>query len=467
MPLRDKRKQTKQTGAKKPKLVGVKEPCRPKKRNREKNPPRSLSSLGILLLLLLLIPLLGSSHLAGLHALDHDLDAALARVGGDLEGVDGVLEPEAMGDEGGEVEDAAAQQADGARPGVGVAVLELQVDLARAEAHEGQADLGLANADDEDLAAELGGVDGAGDGRLLAGALHGDGGLDAVGEPHDLGGEGLGGVVAGHLEGARAGAELLGEGEAAGVDVGDDDGLGAGGLDAGEGDEADGPGAADEDAVAEGDVGALHAGERDAERLEQRAVLEAHVADLVAPDGRMVDIAAQQAGDGRRGAELHLLAAVVLAEQAGLALVADDVGLDGDTVADLVRPDRGVLGDDDAGGLVAKDVLALDDHGADAAGMPEFGALLDVLAVWQRVGDPQIVVGVGVDADVGLGGEGLGCGGANGPHDARSGGDLCDRCKVNRGEDEGEDNEDSKEGGSSSRKRLGGGARGARGVRGK
>lgn len=72
-----------------------------------------------------------------------------------------------MGDEVLHVDDAALDETDGARPGVGVAVLELQVDLLRAEAHEGELHVGFADADDEDFAAEFDRVDlvGKGEGK--------------------------------------------------------------------------------------------------------------------------------------------------------------------------------------------------------------------------------------------------------------------------------------------------------------
>lgn len=57
------------------------------------------------------------------------------------------------------IDDIVLHEADSAGPGVGVAVLELQVYLLRAEAHEGDGHVGLADADDEDFAAELDGVD--------------------------------------------------------------------------------------------------------------------------------------------------------------------------------------------------------------------------------------------------------------------------------------------------------------------
>lgn len=101
------------------------------------------------------------------------------------------------------------------------------------------------------------------------------------------------------------------------------------------------------------------------------------------PYRRVVDVASQQPGNGRRGAELDFFAAVVAASQAGFAFAADDVGFDGDAVADTVGGDGGVGGDDDAGGLVAEDVRVGYDHGTDAAGVPE----VDVRAgrVWMSV----------------------------------------------------------------------------------
>ncbi len=232
-----------------------------------------------------------------------------------------------------QIHDPALHQPNGPRPRVGVAVLELEVDFLGAEAHKGQAHLRFPDADDEDLAAKLDAVDGGVDAALDAGALERDGGLDAAGEADDLGRGFLLADAAFHLEGANAGDEILGEGEATLVDVGDDNGFGARGGGAEERDEADGAGAADEDGVAESDARALDARQRDAEGFEQGAVLEAHVADLVAPDGRVVDVSPQEAVDGRGGQETHVQAAVIAACEAGFALVADDVRFDGDAVA--------------------------------------------------------------------------------------------------------------------------------------
>ena len=278
----------------------------------------------------------------------------------------------------------ALDQPDGARPRVGVAVLELEVDLLGAEAHEGQAHLGLADADDEDLAAELDAVDGGVDAALDARALERDGRLHAPGQPDD----GPRGLLLPdaplHQERAHARHELLGEGQAALVDVRHHDRFGPGGRGAQQRDEADGAGAADQDRVPEFDARALHAGQGHAERFEQGAVFEAHVADLVAPNGRVVDVAPQEAVDGGRGEETHVEAAVVAAREAGFALVADDVRFDGDAVAGLEVRDRGVRGQDDAGGFVAEDVRVGDDHGADAAGVPEVdvGSVRRSRSVW-------------------------------------------------------------------------------------
>lgn len=85
----------------------------------------------------------------------------------------------------------------------------------------------------------------------------------------------------------------------------------------------------------------------------------------------MVDIPSQQAVERRRGEEFDVFAAVVAACEAGFAGVADDVRLDGYAVAGFQGCDGGVDGEDYAGGFVAEDVVVLDDHGADAAGVPE------------------------------------------------------------------------------------------------
>lgn len=222
-----------------------------------------------------------------------------------------------------QIQDATIHQANGARPRVGIPVLELEIDLLGAEPHERHLHVRLAHPDHKHLAPELDAVDGRVDGRLDAGALERHLRLHAAHHGADVFAKGLGPHAPLDLVGAHARAELLRHVEPGLLDVGDDDGFGAGGGDAEERDEADGPGAADEDGVAEGDLRAGQAAERDRERFQQRPVFERHVADLVAPDGRVVDVAPEQARHGRGGEEAHVEAAVVAAGEAGFAVVAD------------------------------------------------------------------------------------------------------------------------------------------------
>ncbi len=166
------------------------------------------------------------------------------------------------------INDAILDQPDGSRPRIGIAILELQVDFLRAETHKGDRHVGFAHADNEDFAAEFDAVDGVSHGGFDSGAFEGDGGFDAVGGFDDFIGA-LGGLE-GRVDFVRFGsrAESGGVFQAAFVDVGDDNGTGAGCLAAKKSDEADGPCAADEDAVTEGYTGAFHAGEGDAEGFE-------------------------------------------------------------------------------------------------------------------------------------------------------------------------------------------------------
>lgn len=68
---------------------------------------------------------------------------------------------------------------------------------------------------------------------------------------------------------------------------------------------------------------------------------------------------------------MHFFAAVVAASQAGLALVANDIRLNSDTVADRVRGNRWVFRDHDAGRFMAEDVRVFHHHGSNATGVPE------------------------------------------------------------------------------------------------
>lgn len=267
-----------------------------------------------------------------------------------------------------EINDAALVQADGLGPGVAVAVLELEIYFAGAEAHKGDCDLVFANANDKDFAAELDGLDGAVDGAFDARAFHGVRGLDAVRQLEDGGLEVFGGVAEFHLVCEHAGDELLGEVETSLVNVGDDEGGCACGLTAEERDETDGACAADNDGVAETHICAVHAGEGYAEGLEHGAVFEGHaVGELVAPHGWVLEVAAQQTGDGGRREEEHALAAIVAAGKTGLAFAADDVGFDGYAVAGLEVRDGRMARHDSAGGFMAKHMRVFDNHGTNAA----------------------------------------------------------------------------------------------------
>lgn len=243
-----------------------------------------------------------------------------------------------------EVHDPALDQPDGARPRVGVAVLELEVDLLGAEAHKGELHLGLADADDEDLAAELDAVDGRVDAALDARALERNGRLDPARQVDDL----LPGLLDPdapfHLEGPHAGDELLCERQSTLVNVRHDDRFRPGRGGAQEGDQADGSGAADQYRVTQSDARPLDTRQGHAQRFQQGAVLEAHVANLVAPLGWVVDVSSQEAVNRGCGQETHLQATVVPAREAGFAFIADEVRFNGDAVSGFEVGNRGVRG---------------------------------------------------------------------------------------------------------------------------
>ena len=144
----------------------------------------------------------------------------------------------------------------------------------------------------------------------------------------------------------------------------------------------------------------------------------------MAPDGWVVDVAAEKAGDGRGGVEAHLQTAVVAACEAGFAGVAGERRFNGHSVAGFQVGDGGMDGEDFAGGFMAQDVVVCDDHGANAAGMPEVDvgaadtgcadgdghlAFLELFAILDTFeggfcfGYPKLVVGICEDANVWLG----------------------------------------------------------------
>lgn len=91
----------------------------------------------------------------------------------------------------------------------------------------------------------------------------------------------------------------------------------------------------------------------------------------MAPDGRVVDITAQETVDGRSRQERNVFATVVSSSETGFAGIADDVRLDSDTVADLEMGNIGGYSDDLASRFVAENMVAGDNHRADAAIVPE------------------------------------------------------------------------------------------------
>jgi hypothetical protein len=97
---------------------------------------------------------------------------------------------------------------------------------------------------------------------------------------------------------------------------------------------------------------------------------------------------------------LDLVATVVAARKARLAGIADDVGLDGDTVANLEVGYGGVNCDDVACGFVAENVVVLDNHGANAASVPEvnIGSIRDK-SVTAIVEEANLRALVGLPAD--------------------------------------------------------------------
>jgi hypothetical protein len=303
-----------------------------------------------------------------LQALDLHLDCARLRIRRRLERLDRIFQLEPMCNQLAQLNHAALDQPNRLGPCIAVPVLELQVHLTRRQSHERDLHLVLADADDEYLAAELDGLDRAADAGFHTGALHSDSGLDALHLREDGAAEVVGRVRELDLVRCHAGHELLCKLEATLVDIRNHNGRSACSTGAQQCDEANGTGTADDDGVAEAHVCTVHARERDGQRLKHGAVLEGQVVwQLVAPHGRVREVAAQETCDGRRGEELHLLAAVVAARETRLALVADDVWLDGDAVADFEGGDGGMHSENCAGGFVAEDVCVFDDHGTDAA----------------------------------------------------------------------------------------------------
>ena len=290
------------------------------------------------------------------------------------------------------IDHAVLHQPDRARPRVAVPVLVLQVDLERAQSHKRNRHLVLANANHKDLPAELDAPDCRRDAAFDSGAFDDKGGTE-----EGVTGRGwvgvvvervddaicilLGGGAAPDLVSAHVGDEGLCEVETAGVDVCDGNGCCAGCARAEETDETDGACSSDHDGVSKAHSAAFDCRKGYAERFQHGTILIAHVPDLVAPDGRVVDVAAEQAVDGRRGEERNLFTSIVSAREAGFASVADDIGFDGDAVAGFEVRYARVGCDHSASRFVTENVIPLDDHRADAASVPEVDIGAGSLAV--------------------------------------------------------------------------------------
>ena len=239
-------------------------------------------------------------------ALNLHLDRPRLGIRRRLKRSDRILNVKPMRDQSMQIHDPALDQSNGAGPRVGVAVLELEVDLLGAEAHKGELHLGLADPDDEDLAAELDAVDGRVDTALDARALERNGRLHPACQVDDFLPRLLDPDAPFHLEGPHAGDELLCEGQPPLVDVGHNNRFRPGRGGAQEGDQADGSGAADQYRVTQFDAGPLDTRQGHAQRFEQGSVLEAHVANLVAPLGWVVHVSSQEAVNRWCGQETHV-----------------------------------------------------------------------------------------------------------------------------------------------------------------
>lgn len=275
-----------------------------------------------------------------------------------------------MSDEPIQLDDTALNQSNGSWPGVAVSVLKLDIDLSHTSPHKGDVDLILAHTNDEDLTAKLARPDSGCNAALNASALHGDGGLDASKGLDNC----LGRILSRSsfdLVSDSTRAQLLGERQTALRNVGNDDGRGTGSCAAEESDQTDGSSTANQNRVTKCNVGPLHSSKRNTQRLQHRAVLIRHTSDLVAPNGWVVDISAQKTRNWRSRKELDLFTAIVSSRQAGLASIANDVRLNSNPVANLEICDRRMNCDDLSCRLVAENVVALYDHRANAASVPE------------------------------------------------------------------------------------------------
>lgn len=170
----------------------------------------------------------------------------------------------------------------------------------------------------------------------------------------------LGAELGVHLDRPNSGDEFLGELETGLVQVGDDDGRGTRSVRREQRDQPDRAGAADDDGVAEAQVGPVDAGQGDRQGLEKRALLERElVGQRVQPLLRVHVVPRQGAVVRRRREEDDLGAGVVppVAAVVAARLHARDAALEGHAVAGLEFGDARADVDDDARALVAEAVF--------------------------------------------------------------------------------------------------------------
>lgn len=91
----------------------------------------------------------------------------------------------------------------------------------------------------------------------------------------------------------------------------------------------------------------------------------------MAPNSGVVDISSEETRNRWGGEELDFLASVVPSGEARLAFVADDVRFDGYSISNLEILYGRVYSQNNSGRFVSKYVCIFDDHGTNAASVPE------------------------------------------------------------------------------------------------
>ena len=276
-----------------------------------------------------------------------------------------------MSDELRQVDDAALDQPDCPWPCIAVSVLKLEVDLLSTQPHERHVHFVFAHPNHENLAPKFDTPNGRSDTALDTRAFQSNGQPDATSGIDDV----VSSLFRSHtsldLVCSDAWNKLFGKFEPSLIDVGDDDRPSTCGSAAKESHQTDRTCTTDQDRVSKSDSTPFHTGQRDAERLQHCPVLETHFANLVTPHCWVVEVSSEQTIEWWRRGELHVYAPVVATGQTGLALVANDVGLNGNSIADLQVRDGWMSGNHHACGLVPEYVVILDYHRANGACVPE------------------------------------------------------------------------------------------------